>query len=104
VFNDENSVRDVIYSQIRGRRIYKAREVINSQGYSDLELKTSKTKLVIEFKRIQESGGEESAIKEAISQMRTHHYGETTEDIKLIRAAMIICTAKRSLTAYRVME
>ena len=104
VFNDENSVRDVIYSQIPRRGIYKAREVINSQGYSDLELKTARTKLVVEFKRIQESGGEESALKDAISQMRTHHYGETTEDIKLIRAAMIICTASRSLTAYRVME
>ena len=69
-----------------------------------MELKTAKTKLVIKFKRIQECGSEESALKDAISQMRTHHYGETTEDIKLIRAAMIICTAKRSLTAYRVME
>ncbi len=69
-----------------------------------MELKTSKTKLVVEFKRIQESGSEESVIKDAASQMRTHHYGETTEDIKLIRAAMIICTAKRSFTVYRVME
>jgi hypothetical protein len=103
-FNDENTIRDIIYSQIPQEEINKAKEVINSQGYSDLELKTAKTKLVIEFKRIPDSGGEESAIKDAISQMRTHHYGETTEDIKLIRAAMIICTAKRSLTAYRVMD
>ncbi len=103
-FNDENTIRDIIYSQIPQEEINKAKEVINSQGYSDLELKTRKTRLVIEFKRIPDSGSEESAIKEAIDQMCTHHYGETTEDIKLIRAAMIICTAKRSLTAYRVME
>ena len=103
-FNDENTIRDIIYSQIPQEEINKAREVINCHGYSDLEMKTARTKLVVEFKRILESGGEESAIKEAISQMRTHHYGETTEDIKLIRVAMVICTAKRSLTAYRVME
>jgi hypothetical protein len=103
-FNDENTIRDIIYSQIPQEEINKAKEVINSQGYSDLELKTAKTKLVVEFKRIPDSGGEESAIKDAISQMRTHHYGETTENIKLIRAAMIICTATRSLTAYRVLE
>jgi hypothetical protein len=103
-FNDENTIRDIIYSQIPQEVINKAKEVINSHGYSDLELKTAKTKLVVEFKRIQKSGSEESVIKDAASQMRTHHYGETTENIKLIRAAMIICTAKRSLTAYRVLD
>ncbi len=103
-FNDENTIRDIIYSQIPQEEINKAKEVINSHGYSDLELKTPKTKLVVEFKRIQESGGEESAIKEAFSQMRTHHYGETTDKRKLIRVVMIICTAKRCLTAYRVMD
>ncbi len=57
-FNDENTIRDIIYSQIPQEEINKAKEVINSQGYSDLELKTRKTRLVIEFKRIQESGGD----------------------------------------------
>ncbi len=103
-FSDENTIRDIIYSQIPQEEINKAKEVINSQGYSDLELKTRKTRLVIEFKRIQESGGEDSAIKDPVSQMRTHLYRETTENIKLIKAAMIICTATRSLTEYRVME
>ncbi len=101
-FGDENTIRDIIYSQIPRRRVFKAREVVNSQGMSDLELMTGNTRLVVEFKRIMEPGGEEAAIRQAFEQMKSRHYGETTEKVKLIRVAMIICTVKRSLTAYRV--
>ena len=102
-FNDENTIRDIIYALIPRDGILKSKEVMNSQGFSDLELKTRQTKLVIEFKRIAEAGGEDDVIEKAFTQMRTRHYGETTEPQKLIRAAMVISTGQRRLVAWRVM-
>jgi hypothetical protein len=69
-----------------------------SDVYSDLALKTWRTRLVIEFKRILETGREETVIREAFDLMKTHHYGETTENKKLIRAAMITCTLNITLS------
>ena len=102
-FSDENTIRDIIYALIPRDDILKSKEVMNSQGFSDLELKTRQTKLVIEFKRIAEAGGEDKVIEDAFTQMRTRHYGETTEPQKLIRAAMVISTGQRRLVAWRVM-
>ena len=102
-FNDENTIRDIIYALIPRDDILKSKEVMNSQGFSDLELKTRQTKLVIEFKRIAEAGNEDNIIEEAFTQMRTRHYGETAEPQKLIRAAMVISTGQRRLVAWRVM-
>ena len=102
-FSDENTIRDIIYALIPRDDILKSKEVMNSQGFSDLELKTRQTKLVIEFKRIAEVGGEDKVIEDAFTQMRTRHYGETTEPQKLIRAAMVISTGQRRLVAWRVM-
>ena len=102
-FNDENTIRDIIYALIPRDGILKSKEVMNSQGFSDLELKTRQTKLVIEFKRIAEAGNEDNIIEDAFTQMRTRHYGETTEPPKLIRAAMVISTKQRRLAAWKVM-
>ena len=104
VFDNENSVRDILYAMIPRRQVFKAKEVMNSQGFSDLELQTKTTKLVIEFKRIADAGGEDDVIEEAFTQMRTRHYGETAEPQKLIRAAMVISTGQRRLVAWRVMS
>ncbi|MBQ8708597.1 MAG: PD-(D/E)XK nuclease domain-containing protein, partial [Succinivibrionaceae bacterium] len=94
---------DIIYALIPRDGILKSKEVMNSQGFSDLELKTRQTKLVIEFKRIAEAGNEDNIIEDAFTQMRTRHYGETTEPPKLIRAAMVISTKQRRLAAWKVM-
>ena len=102
-FGDENTVRDIIYALIPRDEVLKSKEVMNSQGFSDLELKTRNTKLVIEFKRIADAGGEDNIIEKAFEQMRTRHYGETAEPQKLIRAAMVISTGQRRLVAWRVM-
>ena len=100
-FSDENTIRDIIYALIPRDEVIKSKETMNSQGFSDLELKTRKTKLVIEFKRITDDGNEEEVIQKAFEQMKLRHYGETLEPQKLIRAAMVISSAQRRLTAWK---
>lgn len=102
-FNDENTVRDIIYSQIPWDNVFKAKEVNNSHGFSALELKTPKTKLVIEFKRVDCDNREDQAMLAALDQLESRHYGETSENIKVIRAGMVISTKKRCLSSYRVL-
>ena len=100
-FSDENTIRDIIYALIPRDEVIKSKETMNSQGFSDLELKTRKTKLVIEFKRITDDGNEEEVIQKAFEQMKLRHYGETLEPQKLIRAAMVISSAQRRLTVWK---
>ena len=102
-FSDENTVRDIIYSQIPWDNVFKAKEVNNSHGFSDLELKTPSTRLVIEFKRIDNDNREEQAMQAALNQLESRHYGETSENIRVIRAGMVISTKKRCLSSYRVL-
>ncbi|WP_406037822.1 AAA family ATPase [Succinimonas sp.] len=104
VFDDENTVRDFIYVQLPRSGILKSREKCNVHGYSDMEIKTRTTKLVIEFKRMRKGFSQKAAMKKALDQLRTHDYGVTAEDIKLIQVGMVISPAQKKLVEYQILD
>ncbi len=103
-FNDKNVLRDVIYSRLPDKGLIKSREKPNSCGYSDLELKTASSRLVIEFKRSYQGITEDQALKNALTQIKERHYGEGTDCRKLIRAAMVFSATKKAITKWCVIE
>ena len=104
VFDDENTVRDFIYVQLPRSGILKSREKCNLHGYSDMEIQTRTTKLVIEFKRIRKGVSQKAAMKEALDQIRTHDYGVTPEDIKLIQVGMVISPEQKKIVEYQILD
>ena len=101
-FQDENTLRDIIYSQISDERIIKSREKTNAFGYTDLELKTAKTRLIIEFKRSYDGVSDNKAMQKAINQIKDRHYGESNDYRKLVRVAMVISTAAKRITKWEL--
>ena len=61
-------------------------------------------KLVIEFKRIHNGYPLKTAMKDALDQLKSRHYGETVQNLRLIRAAMVISPEDRNLADFRVLE
>ena len=103
-FNNENSIRDIIYARIPEKGILKSKEMNNCHGYSDLEIKTKATKLVIEFKRMRDGVSQKAAMKEALHQLTTHEYGATPAEIKIIRVGMVISPEERCIKAYEILK
>ena len=103
-FNDENSIRDFIYVLLPRNGIIKTRENPNARGFSDLEIRTNEVKLVIEFKRIRDGYPLKTAMNDALNQLKSRHYGETVQNLRLIRAAMVISPKDRNLADFRVLE
>ena len=103
-FNDENSIRDFIYVLLPRDGIIKSRGNPNAKGFSDLEIRTNEVKLVIEFKRIRDGYPLKTAMKDALEQLKSRHYGETVQNLRLIRAAMVISPKDRNLADFRVLE
>ena len=103
-FNDENSIRDFIYVLLPRNGIIKTRENPNAKGFSDLEIRTNEVKLVIEFKRIRDDYPLKTAMNDALNQLKSRHYGETVQNLRLIRAAMVISPEDRNLADFRVLE
>jgi hypothetical protein len=104
VFDDENTVRDFIYVQLPRSGILKSREKCNVHGYSDMEIQTRTAKLVIEFKRMRKGVSQKAAMKEALDQIRTHDYGVTPEDIKLIQVGMVISPEQKKIVEYQILD
>ena len=104
VFDDENTVRDFIYVQLPREGILKSREKCNVHGYSDMEIQTRTAKLVIEFKRMRKGVSQKAAMKEALDQIRTHDYGVTPEDIKLIQVGMVISPEQKKIVEYQILD
>ncbi len=103
-FNNENSIRDIIYARIPEKGILKSKEMNNCHGYSDLEIKTKATKLVIEFKRMRDGVSQKAAMKEALHQLTTHEYGATPAEIEIIRVGMVISPEERCIKAYEILK
>ncbi len=99
-FNDENILRDVIYSRLPDKGLIKSRENPNSYGLSVLELKTASSQMVIEFKRSFRGVTEQKALEKALNQIKARHYGEGTDDRKLIKVAMVISSSKKCITKW----
>ena len=97
VFNSETDVRDIIYSHINLIGLLKSKEQENLYGYSDLELKTPKTRLVIEFKRIKKDKLESKAREKAKAQIKEKAYGEDPYNHTHVRASMIISSEQKKI-------
>ena len=110
IFRDERSVRDILFAALylfAPLQLFKERESV--RGYSDLELVTRQTHMVIEFKRTRPSCEKEKkprnaaqSLAEAIAQIESRHYGEVPFSVQnLFRVAMVISTEeKRILPEY----
>ncbi len=107
IFNREVDIRNLIYISIPESVIFKSRETVNAFGASDMELKTKKTRMVIEFKRSYRtekfSVSEDQALSLGLKQLQEKHYGEGVSEKKLIRVAMVISQEKRSLTKWKIL-
>lgn len=106
IFKDERSVRDIIFTALflfAPLQLLKERESV--RGYSDLELITSKTHMVIEFTRTYPKGetgssprDAKASLAEAIDQIESHHYGEAPFSVQtLFRVAMVISTEEKKI-------
>ena len=99
IFQDERSVRDIIYAALP-QYIYlqKIKERETLKGFSDLELLTQKTHMVIEFKRTTPARNAASALKEAIQQIQSKKYGSGAyQNLELFRVAMVISTEEKAI-------
>lgn len=103
-FNDKNVLRDVIYSRLPDKGLIKSKKNPNSHGYSDLELKTASSKVVIEFKHCCQGITEEQALNNALTQIKARHYVDGTDCRKLIKVAMVISDDQKAITKWCVIE
>ena len=99
IFNDERSVRDIIYAAIpRKINIHKIKERVTVKGRSDLEIITQKTHFIVEFKRTYPSRNAASTLKEAINQIQNNRYSiGSFQRHTLYRVAMVISTEEKAI-------
>ena len=108
VFEDERSVRDIIFASILSfKNLEKYKEKESLKGFSDLELITKKTHMVIEFKRTYPkdpnkpkcySRSPKASLNAAITQLKKHNYGKFAfENKTLYRVAMVISTEEKKI-------
>ena len=106
--DDENTVRDFIYALLPRHGFLKSRVTGNAGGFSGIEIKTGTVRLMIAFKMIRNEFTRESAqetvMKEALNELRTHGYSSAAEDMKLIQVGMVISPARKKLTEYRILD
>ena len=99
VFNDERSVRDIIYAALpQNINCQKIKERQTVKGFSDLEIITRKTHMVIEFKRTKRGRNALASLQEAIDQLQSKNYGiGAFTDRVLYRVAMVLSTDKKAI-------
>lgn len=99
IFKDERSVRDIIFAAIPQKiSLQKIKERETLKGRSDLELLTTKTYMVIEFKRTSSQRDEIESLKEAIEQVKKNKYGiGSFSNRTLYRVALVISSEKKQI-------
>lgn len=99
IFDDERSVRDIIYAAlIKVGAIQQIKERETVKGRADLELLTSKTCLLIEFKRTSASRGPKASLRQAIEQIEKNHYGLLfDQSYAVYLVAMVISTEEKKI-------
>ncbi|MBQ9275816.1 MAG: AAA family ATPase [Succinivibrio sp.] len=97
VFNYEPDIRNILYMKIPEKALTKLREHKTLHGESDLELKTHKTHLVIEFKRTYEDRDVEASLQEGIKQIIAKEYGKGSSDLALVRVVMVCDSKERKI-------
>ena len=106
IFQDERSTRDIIYAALPQEiSLQKIKERETAKGYSDLELLTQKTHMVIEFKRTKADRDAKASLREAIKQIKSKNYGiGAFQNLELFRVAMVISTEKKSILPHYCVE
>ena len=99
IFKEERSVRDIIYTALpQGITLQKIKERERDKGFSDLQLLTKKTRMVIEFKLTHKDRDEKSSLEEAIDQIKKKKYAvDAFHDYKLYRVAMVISSTEKTI-------
>ena len=105
IFEDERSVRDIIFGTIiMVNSIQGIKENQTLKGFSDLELITSKTHMIIEFKRTYPEKSKSSkrdpyeALALAMDQIKSRNYkNHPFEGKDLYRVAMVISTEEKMI-------
>ena len=99
IFDDERSVRDIIYAALpQNRFLQKFKECETVKGRSDLELFTTKTHMVIEFKRTYPNRDASVSLYEAIEQIKSRKYGISAfKNYSLYRVVMVIITEDKMI-------
>ena len=98
-FMNERSIRDILYAALPQKiNLQKIKERETSKGFSDLELLTQKSHMVIEFKRAKNDRDAQASLAAAIEQLRRKGYGVGAfKDRTLYRVAMVISTEKKAI-------
>ena len=106
IFDDERSVRDIIYAALpQEPYLQKIKERETVKGFSDLEILTKKTRMVIEFKRTNPNRDAETSLQEAIKQIRDKNYGIVFfQNLELYRVAMVISSDDKAILPNFCME
>ena len=91
-FSDECTFRDLIYATIPNiPNLFKQKEREYTKGRSDLELITSQTHMVIEFKLTKSYRSAKKSLEEGLAQITAKHYGEALFIRKnLFRAVFVV--------------
>ena len=102
IFEDERSVRDIIFGTILMiNSVQGIKENQTLRGFSDLELITSKTHMIIEFKRTYPGNPKHNpseALFLAIDQIKNRNYSNHHfEGKSLYRVAMVISTEEKKI-------
>ena len=99
IFEDERSVRDLIYAAlIEIPSIQQIKERDTAKGKSDLELITSQTCMIIEFKRTYSTRGPRASLIQAIEQIKNNRYGIfLSQNYNYYRVAMVISTEEKRI-------
>ena len=99
IFQDERAVRDIIYAALPQEiSLQKIKERETVQGFSDLEILTKKTHMIIEFKRTRSNRNADATLREAIEQLKSKKYGiGAFTNLKIYRVAMVISSEAKMI-------
>ena len=99
-FDDERSIRDIIYAALTYiPTLHMIKERDTAKGRSELEIFTTKTHMLIEFKRTyQKKRSAHAALDLALNQIKSNRYGTSfSSQHVLYRVAMVISTEDKMI-------
>ena len=101
---DEASCRAYLQVLLIGAAMLPQVEVHTAHGRSDLEVNAGKRHWVFEFKYMRKGESEENVLNEAVNQVTTHRYGQTTGSHTLKCVALVFSEERRSFVAWKEIE
>lgn len=98
---DEASCRAYMQVLLIGAAMIPKVEIHNAHGRSGMEVEVNGQHWVFEFKFARRSSEVTDLLDEAINQLRTRHYGETSVNTNRISVALVFDSQKRRFTAWQ---